>query len=392
MRGEVVAVVAVVGILVGAGVGYLVGNAAEHAPSYVSTHTTTLVANPNLELIPIVSPHAIAEGQSITIGAEVFNPLPVQFRILLVGAPCGTLPTSYKVYMGDYTYSTLSSGTALLLHNVSIIPPCFRSYNSTLTFLPDSNLVHDSSIIGNFTHPVNYTDVLSGYWTPDGQLSDGRTNYAFQVFSPGIYTVLIEDAWGQQELEYFEVSGATASAVTPQGLRLSLALNSTELQPGEYVAVNASLSNTLSALNPVNSTNRWPVKGLSVSAGCASWEYPFGVAVFQGYYSARNISTGTYLAPSKPVAGGCPVAPTIQYYEFAPQSDAALAVLISTPSAPTFKVQMNTTITFDGYWTGYAIPSPGFPAMTFHEFGSGTYTVMTGDEWGNLVLLYFSVA
>jgi hypothetical protein len=210
MRTEAMAGLLVAAILVGAGVGYLFGSANMRTTTTTATSdvTTTLtvfswstITAPSLELIAKVSPPSITEGQNISIGAEVFNPLPTPFTILLIGAPCGRLPTSYQVYMGSNI-----SGKPLLLDNASVIPPCFAAYNSTLTFQPNSDIVYDSSIIENFTHQVNYTDVLRGYWTPDGSLANGRTNYMFQEFPPGVYTIFFEDAWGQQQLEHFTVN------------------------------------------------------------------------------------------------------------------------------------------------------------------------------------------
>jgi hypothetical protein len=142
----------------------------------------------------------------VSLEAELFNPLPSPVTTLLIGAPCGSAETSFQLYMGNYTYSTVSAEEPLMLNNFSIPPPCFRAYNSTLTFQPGSDMVYDSSMIANFTHPSDYTSTLSGYWVPDGHQANGATNYAFHQFPAGVYTVLFEDAWGQQQLEYFTVN------------------------------------------------------------------------------------------------------------------------------------------------------------------------------------------
>jgi len=168
-----------------------------------------------------------------------------------------------------------------------------------------------------------------------------------------------------------------------------MGLNTTRIISGEYVTLYANLTNVLSTAQRVNASYQWPMRGLTVGIGCYGGEYPFGVAVLEGYYNVQNISAGTPLDLSEPEGTGCPAIPVFSYYVFRPLSDVALA---TPPSGPTLKLQMNATIAVDGYWTGVAPPvPPGYAAAAFHRFGPGIYTVVAGDEWGNLVLLYFTV-
>jgi len=52
-------------------------------------------------------------------------------------------------------------------------------------------------------------------------------------------------------------------------------------------------------------------------------------------------------------------------------------------------VSVSLSFTTEGYWTGGQYS--GTPA-SFQEFPSGTYTVLAADEWGKVVLSYFTVA
>jgi hypothetical protein len=50
---------------------------------------------------------------------------------------------------------------------------------------------------------------------------------------------------------------------------------------------------------------------------------------------------------------------------------------------------MNATLEVSGYWTwNGADPS----SAVHHLFEPGVYTVAAGDEWGDVVLLHFTVA
>ena len=40
---------------------------------------------------------------------------------------------------------------------------------------------------------------------------------------------------------------------------------------------------------------KWPLQGLSLGP-CGTLNYPFGVAIFAGYYTSANISTATPLS------------------------------------------------------------------------------------------------
>jgi len=231
MRNEVIAALLVVALLAGAGVGYFIGNASKgtmtsvSTTSLVSTTTTTLysttvltsteheittswstVTAPSLELIAIVNPSVITAGQNVSISSGAYNPLSTPV-IVNVSAfrnqylfPCAyvAFPTTYYVYEGHYTLSNLTGNTPLLLYNASIAVPCFAPFNVTLTFQPHSD---EATYFMNITRPItiNLTYNYSGFWV---HCSKG---YCLNTFIPGQYTVLFNDTWGQQGLEYFTV-------------------------------------------------------------------------------------------------------------------------------------------------------------------------------------------
>jgi hypothetical protein len=77
-------------------------------------------------------------------------------------------------------------------------------------------------------------------------------------------------------------------------------------------------------------------------------------------------------------------------YSFEPLSD--IADVIPGKNTPRTDVgsnmpnqQISDEITLKGYWTNSSIPS-------FTYFDPGVYTVVGGDEWGNLVFVHFTVS
>jgi hypothetical protein len=56
-----------------------------------------------------------------------------------------------------------------------------------------------------------------------------------------------------------------------------------------------------------------------------------------------------------------------------------------------YNYAMNATINASGYWTWDRAINPSANPV-FHPFEPGIYTVVAGDEWGNVVLLHFTVA
>ena len=361
--------------------GYIAGSANGRAvtstSTLVTTSTLTTTATPpfvkGLQLVMALEPANLAQGQNLTISAWVYNPTSTTITETSAGIdnptqdPCvWEFGPAVVIYKGAYTFGDISGASPLLQYNATVVLACIAPIRNTYTFQPyDANSSHEEITIG-------------GYY-----VRNGSGPYRFQPFPAGAYTVVVFDSWGHQALAQFSVAPATSSVATPQNLRLGLTLNSSELHPGEYVTMNASLTNTLSTSNNVTDAYQWLIKGLDVGYACL--QYPFGVGVIKGYYTTQNVSTGTLLdmfKPGPPIE--CPVN-HVQYFDFQPGSDIVVVNQFNE------KLQMNVTVTIGGYWTGYWNPQSGLPPPTFHRFENGIYTVVAADEWGNILLLYFSV-
>jgi len=185
-------------------------------------------------------------------------------------------------------------------------------------------------------------------------------------------------------------SGGSAAPAVPastysnsaSGLRLVLSINSTTLATGQRLMVDVSEVNTLATPNDIASAQEWGIPGLRISA-CYASTYPFGIAVFQGRYSSANVSEAKPLQifPLVP----CPLLiRLVTGYHFEANSSQAVVLLGTGPAIP-----MEANVTLRGTYSAMAGSAPSATAAS--RFAPGTYTVVAGDEWGALALLYFTI-
>ncbi|MDG6995704.1 MAG: hypothetical protein JRN52_07260 [Nitrososphaerota archaeon] len=111
---------------------------------------------------------------------------------------------------------------------------------------------------------------------------------------------------------------------------------------------------------------------------------PYGIALEEGYYLSNNLTKATALTIFTPSASGSNSSqdtttscsfhlPEVSYYVFHPLSDFADRYYYLTST------RMNISLVLVGYW-----PNAG----VFHPFMPGWYTLVCGDEWGQLVILH----
>jgi len=140
-------------------------------------------------------------------------------------------------------------------------------------------------------------------------------------------------------------------------------------------------------MNNVSASSDWPVKGLSLST-CGPVNLPLGMAVFKGYFTRSNASSAKPLSLYQPNGiYACPmILSGISQYSFYPQSSKAQVWGSCTPE-PCQVRDVSGSNEISGFWN----------TVPFVEWSSrstltpGAYTVAAGDEWGQLVFLYFVV-
>jgi len=192
----------------------------------------------------------------------------------------------------------------------------------------------------------------------------------------------------------YNTIGINSAAVkSANSLSFSVSTDQTTYQPGQEVEVVVDEKNLLSKTNDVPVADNWSLDGLiRMYFGPAAYpDVPYGIAVYRGDYTTANFPALTSLNlydPSGLYLATPVFAPTS--YLFEPLSD--IADVIPSKNIPTADAGSNATnqqisakITLKGYWTSSSVPS-------FTYFDPGVYTVVGGDEWGNLVFVHFTVS
>jgi hypothetical protein len=293
--------------------------------------------------------------------------------------PCGTLndPFGVGILSGYYTAENVSSGRLLQLYAPG-------SYNcpevlSGITGYSFEGLGNLAGIVqGEGSNPTLYQHMdvnvtSSGYWAP-----------TFHPFSPGYYTAVGGDEWGTLIILHFLV----VPAVPPsQGfpLKFTLTTNATTVVSGQSIELRADIFNTLPQMVSLNYTSSWAWPQLT-SAPCTAVA---GIAIVRGYYTQSNMTAGASPLQQFPsgLLVGCPAAAGEGgHYVFEPLSDNA--TIYGDLVAPA-----GAGLITDGYYAPGQTYVQGQPngGETITPFEPGSYTVVAGDEWGQVAFAHFVV-
>jgi len=180
-----------------------------------------------------------------------------------------------------------------------------------------------------------------------------------------------------------DISGLnSASTETENGLSLSLSTDRTTYQPGQEVSITFDEKNTLSTTNNVPATDNLPSEFMSGFPNDPS--FPLGLAVLRGNYTGLNYSTVTPLIIFHPgeVYTGTAIIAAPTSYSFQPFID--VATLNGGDYNSSDAIRLHIEISVNGYW-------PNKESSSSNNFEPGVYTIVAGDEWGNLALVHFTV-
>ena len=208
------------------------------------------------------------------------------------------------------------------------------------------------------------------------------------------------------------------------GLQLQLSVNSTTIPSEDAIGVSVSILNTLSTKNNLTASNDWAIQGLS-SGSCDLGNStnklfsPAGIAVFRGSYGANNLSTASPLPIWALIE--CPVdlafngtsiigqLHNITSYSLLPMSAsgnyAGYYVIPTTASSTCGGSVCTYYATPDTFAKGVFSTQMSFPTTVYANNSTGglrpynsllsslpgNYTLVAGDEWGQVVLLHFQV-
>jgi hypothetical protein len=187
-------------------------------------------------------------------------------------------------------------------------------------------------------------------------------------------------------------SSSSSSSSSSDDLSFTMALDPSSIVNGSAVEVEMNLYNTLNKTNLVSPADDWQLTNQSeVSnstsfgpAACSGSMGPYRVEVLSGFYGLGNYTSGAPLsifpwpAPS-PAYNYCGTY-VIEHswlgstsYVFEPQSDNAT---LSLPDQGSWKTPMSLTVVLKPLDVTFPV---------------GRYTVVAGDEWGDLLVAHFVV-
>lgn len=149
------------------------------------------------------------------LNASLFNPFSTQLSLtpgpLTFGlGPCSQLPLGVALFRGYYTEANLSSAVPLNLYQPGTYN-CEAIFHVTKwSFAPTSDNVtlvsqqptgsgNATTLEDMWTQAAAVSIPLSGYWTGE------NGSAAFHHFSPGVYTAVAEDEWGDSQTTSFNM-------------------------------------------------------------------------------------------------------------------------------------------------------------------------------------------
>jgi len=196
---------------------------------------------------------------------------------------------------------------------------------------------------------------------------------------------------------------AKCNTFNSAGLELSLSVNSTQLKPNGTISLNVTEFNSLPLALNISSSAHWPLNGLWWE--CGLYYFPDGITLFRGYYGLNNLSTasaldfwGDILCPVEWVGNGTSpgivgVLQNVTSYSFMPNSyNASYSGYYIPNSGPLAIIGTFLPVRIVA-GTAISAVTTTFPSLT-NSLGStapSVYTLVAGDEWGDLVLLHFLV-
>lgn len=173
------------------------------------------------------------------------------------------------------------------------------------------------------------------------------------------------------------------------GLTLGISMNTTLIASGQAFTVNASVWNALNQANNVSAESVWakPLQNLDFSQDAFGCHQELKLAVFQGYYGENNVSSAANaLSLNWPSGGPSCVGVNINSFSWYDQSKIANVSVGSYSLLHNF--QVNATVPINGNYSGNSASNR---SSTPTPFPQDIYTIVVGDEWGQLVTLHFMV-
>jgi len=173
---------------------------------------------------------------------------------------------------------------------------------------------------------------------------------------------------------YFPAGAPPTSAVaySPNGLTLSLSINTTQAFSPYGLSITVWINGT-SSIDNVSSQDSWAVSQSLLWGSPCTPGWPIGVGVMRGYYDQYNFTSGTLLPlgltePRCPIVQGLP-------QSFLVEPDGSQAFASINGSLERWNLQTSVVL--------------GKTFLSDNQLTGGTYTVIGTDEWGDVAILHF---
>lgn len=208
-------------------------------------------------------------------------------------------------------------------------------------------------------------------------------------------------------------SGETSSVTAPaNNVKLTASISTDEILVGQNLSVSVSLSSAYLALNIVTTSQEWPFQAFPVAIWPPCFfSLPVQFVVLHGNYSFEEIPTINDTAPAEAGAAyACTDVTVINQVRFLPDSDRAnlTGTFLTQFGVNLGPYDLDSHFTINGYWDypitnaegsdlftpvsgGLAVAYPEVSPVAAHRFSPGVYTVAFDDEWGQSVVLHFTV-
>jgi hypothetical protein len=200
-------------------------------------------------------------------------------------------------------------------------------------------------------------------------------------------------------------TSSSSSTLGSNGLSLSLSISATaqrQISVGQDLQVNLSLFNTLPRVNSVPASSDWPFQGVPVAFWPPCYiSVPVEAVVLKGNYTLQGLQS----ALTAILSGQCTLWTNVDHVVFQPTGSQANITGTSYQNRTHGPFQLSVSFTTSGYWTlpsnpggnglvPFTVVGPGQyppepPKAT--PFVPGVYTVAVCDEWGQAVVLHFTV-
>jgi hypothetical protein len=209
------------------------------------------------------------------------------------------------------------------------------------------------------------------------------------ITASSIYILSSQQQQKQQSSEIGLTLLAQSTTNSTLGLKFTLTVNTTTVQSGQGINISSSIYNVRSAENNVTGASEWALSNLnnytSQPVPCPSYAY---FQIFQGYFTQSNISSAKDPLQLSPPGLGLPcTGGKFSYYVLQPQSNLARS-LAGTPPPTYITLPMGFSRSIN---ETYNSPTNANTVST-SPLHPSVYTIAGGDEWGQLVILYFTVA